>query len=233
MAQGFKRYLGRELKKKEREEYRRTLKALREKARAEKADRAKRLRAAKRACNRRVGEAKRLAQAEFQRARELALEAQKKATALRHAARQAKREAAREKCRLDREHIEAEAKAKIEQAEREAAAERAFRAELAGMAKAQRSKPRVTSRERRDESDDEVRDNLPAELLLLWEREKRRIKATPKRTRTEAFLEWVHEHPDAQLEAQLGALPSDEEMRRAEAAYMAERRGMVEAEVPF
>lgn len=46
------------------------------------------------------------------------------------------------------------------------------------------------------ESDDEVRRNISDELRPAWEKMKRRIKAGPRRTRTEAFLEWVHDHPN-------------------------------------
>ncbi len=55
--------------------------------------------------------------------------------------------------------------------------------------------------ELRAESDDEVRRNLAddRELAALWRatKNKARFKATPTRSRTEAFLEYVHDHPEA------------------------------------
>lgn len=51
-------------------------------------------------------------------------------------------------------------------------------------------------RERAQESDDEVRRNLPHELVPVFERVKGQIKAGPRRSRTEAFLEWVHDNQD-------------------------------------
>ena len=51
------------------------------------------------------------------------------------------------------------------------------------------------------ESDDEVRRNLTPDLAIVWEVVKGRpgMRASKRRTRTEAFLEWVHDHAgDAQ-----------------------------------
>jgi hypothetical protein len=56
-------------------------------------------------------------------------------------------------------------------------------------------KPKVSKAVRRSESDDEVRANLPADLVPLLERVKRSIKAGPRQSRTEAFLEYAEEHP--------------------------------------
>lgn len=44
------------------------------------------------------------------------------------------------------------------------------------------------------ESDDEVRRNLPEDLGHVWQRVKSRIRGGPRRTRTEAFLEWAEEN---------------------------------------
>lgn len=50
--------------------------------------------------------------------------------------------------------------------------------------------------ERRSESDDEVRANIPRELVPAFERVKRSIKPSDRRTRTEAFLQWVHDNEE-------------------------------------
>ncbi len=55
---------------------------------------------------------------------------------------------------------------------------------------------RATARERREEDDDAVRANLPSELVPVFDKVSRRIKGGPRRTRTEAFLEWAEENPD-------------------------------------
>ena len=47
------------------------------------------------------------------------------------------------------------------------------------------------------ESDSEVVNNLPHDMLPVWRAVKSKIKGTPRRSRTEAFFEWVAEHePD-------------------------------------
>lgn len=53
--------------------------------------------------------------------------------------------------------------------------------------------------ELRGEADDRVRFNIGDDpyLLALFEKVKRQIKASPFRTRTEAFFEYVHDNPEA------------------------------------
>lgn len=46
------------------------------------------------------------------------------------------------------------------------------------------------------ESDDEVRANLPPELVPVFDAHRARFKDSPKMSRTEAFLHWVSENPD-------------------------------------
>ena len=92
-------------------------------------------------------------------------------------------------------------RAKIEgtTAERSAFAEyadaRALRRQLASTER-KRAQQRTTKRERTAEDDDEVRSNLPAELVPVFDLVAKQIKAGPRRSRTEAFLEWAEEHPE-------------------------------------
>lgn len=60
----------------------------------------------------------------------------------------------------------------------------------------------TTTKERRQESDDEVARNVGAELLQVWEKHKRRFGQPRNKSRTEAFLEWVEENPGEVLETQ-------------------------------
>jgi hypothetical protein len=82
-------------------------------------------------------------------------------------------------------------------------------------------RPRLAkAKTRRDESDDEVRGNIPPELAYLFERVKRSIHGSARKTRTEAFLDYAHEHPDeelAALEDRTDALirEHEEKLRRA------------------
>lgn len=61
------------------------------------------------------------------------------------------------------------------------------------------------------ESDDDVRQNLPPRLLRVWEKHKRGIKGDARRTRTEAFLDWVEENADEVAAELADDEPSDDE----------------------
>lgn len=60
-----------------------------------------------------------------------------------------------------------------------------------------RKKSRTTAAERRAESDDEVERNLPPELVAVFRAVKATIRPRPKMTRTEVFLHWAEENPEA------------------------------------
>ena len=102
-------------------------------------------------------------------------------------------------------------KDRIGRARAELEAERKFRREMRRIEGYQRERTRelagkrprgaLAAAERRGESDDEVEGNLEPELVSLWRRVKARIKGGPRRTRTEAFLEYAQEHPGEVLEA--------------------------------
>lgn len=70
---------------------------------------------------------------------------------------------------------------------------------------------RATARERREEDDDAVRSNLPSDLVPVFDKVRRSIKGSPKRTRTEAFLEWAEENPDEIIGVQQAQ--ADKELR--------------------
>lgn len=69
--------------------------------------------------------------------------------------------------------------------------------------------PKATAHERAQEDDDAVRSNLPAELVPVFDKVKKSIKGSPRRTRTEAFLEWAEENPDEILAVQQAAADRD------------------------
>lgn len=126
---------------------------------------------------------------------------------------EAERQAAREVCARRKLEVQAEALTDIQRAERILEEERQLRRELA-RAEAQfqkKSRARSTAKERRQESDDEVRGNLPPELVPVFDRVRRRIKATPRKSRTEAFLEWAEENA-----AEVVAMQSDDAARDVE-----------------
>lgn len=81
--------------------------------------------------------------------------------------------------------------------------ERTFQRQLRQLERhgASAKKTRSTKAERKHESDDEVRYNLPAELLPLYEKIKRTLRVPAGMSRTEAVLHYAEEHPDEVLEA--------------------------------
>jgi hypothetical protein len=93
----------------------------------------------------------------------------------------------------------------ILRARAELLAEKKYQADLRRIERAnlkrRQEAPRVTRIERQAESDDEVRSNLPPELVALFERVKRGIKASPRMSRTESFLHYAEENPDEVLAA--------------------------------
>lgn len=69
---------------------------------------------------------------------------------------------------------------------------------------------RTTAAERRAESDEDVAANLPPSLVGVWRRVERwRFKAGPRRSRTEAFLEWAQENPGEVWAMQSDAADAD------------------------
>lgn len=111
---------------------------------------------------------------------------------------------------------------------------------------AREPKKRLTAAEAKRDSDDAVASDLPPELLPVWAVMKRTIHGSRNRTRTEAFLDWVHESPDevwsivnAHTEKKLEALERQErehyrEMRRAERYRRTpEKMARDLADVPF
>lgn len=79
----------------------------------------------------------------------------------------------------------------------------------AQLAAAERARLRLAERVR--ESDDDVRRNVSGDLAIVWERVKHRIRPSSRRTRTEAFLEWVQEH-----EAEAGRILDEHAAERFE-----------------
>lgn len=108
---------------------------------------------------------------------------------------------------------------KIKRTRSELADERGFQASMRRAARharerAREDRARVSAAERRAESDSEVRNNLPPDLVPVFDKVRRTIKATPRRSRTETFLEWAQEHPAIVHEVKDAAWARD--MRRLE-----------------
>lgn len=80
--------------------------------------------------------------------------------------------------------------------------------------------PKITLAEKRRESDDEVRNNLTADLIPVWDAVKAKIKPSARMSRTEAFLQWAHDH-SAEVH-EIIAQHTDEEGERAWREMLAE-----------
>lgn len=92
-------------------------------------------------------------------------------------------------------------------------------------------KVRKASRERESESDDEVRRDIPPELVGVFNKVRRSIKGSDRRTRSEAFLEWAEENP-----GEIYAMQEQEaarEINRLVKEYQREAGGKADEHVPF
>jgi hypothetical protein len=161
-------------------------------------------------------------------ARELAkaIRARKRAEAL--AEIEAVRSQSRNACEVRKVEVREGTRDTLQRAAAALAAEREHQALLQRwetppkLAGAKRSGGRVRA-ERAAESDSEVEHNIPPELVPVFRRVRAKIKSSPRRTRTEAFLEWAQSHPgdviaitDAQLERDVAKLVAEEARLRRE-----------------
>lgn len=149
------------------------------------------------------------------------------------------REQARSSCSASRAAVREETDPMVARARNMLELERGNQRQLAAWTRP--TAPARTTREKRSESDDEVRANIddPA-LWPVWEAVKHKIKARGRTTRSEVFAEWVHGHSaevyefqNAELERQIAALELEEKqtLRRLKKAG-ATKRELLEA-VPF
>jgi hypothetical protein len=156
---------------------------------------------------------------------------------------QSERQAARNACKADLAAARA-LQSHVEQARAKLAAEQRFRREMRRIERSNRERrselaPKRAHRERMTESDDEVRANIPPELVGLFERVKRSIRGSERQSRTEAFLHYAEEHPSevlAAIEDRTEAVIAALEAREREAARALRRpipRAVLEEVVPF
>lgn len=120
---------------------------------------------------------------------------------------QAERAEGREVCSTGKVNAKSKGLELEGRAKRTLKEERIFQRQIrnAGKTKPQRS----TARERSQEDDEAVRSNLPAELVPVFDKHRKAFRDTPKRSRTEAFLEWAEENPDEILAVQQAQADKD------------------------
>lgn len=99
-------------------------------------------------------------------------------------------------CELKKEEIERSSGERLSELSAELREEKTLSEQLKRTARSKSKAIRKTSAiERRQESDDEVRANIPEELVPVFDAVRKEISGGPRRSRTEAFLEWVEAHP--------------------------------------
>ncbi|HEY6459058.1 MAG TPA: hypothetical protein VIY73_02875 [Polyangiaceae bacterium] len=134
------------------------------------------------------------------------------------------RAAAKETCSI-RQNEARRITDRIKRVRAELDAERSFQRDMRRIERANRHRTnaahRATAAELRSQSDDEVRANIPDDLIPLWERVKRSIRGSDRKSRTEAFLQYAEEHPHEileMLEDRTDALVQELEARERETA---------------
>jgi hypothetical protein len=151
------------------------------------------------------------------------------------------KKAAREACDARKAKVKEDVKSDVARARAELKEERAYQREIRNIEAnvRKRERPRSSAKERRQESDDAVRQNIPAELLPLFEKVKRQIKGSDRESRTEAFLHYAEENPgelDALIEASAEREIARLEREEAKEAKRLRGRGFSAADleaVPF
>jgi hypothetical protein len=185
---GFRKRATQEARRLQAQIRRETMAELRRKIRDARKQRREALRAVRRLCR-----AGRLRMRENVKAYKLAERARLRADV------QAMRLGARNKCKARLARVKELGGRKLEQARKEKLErerlERELRA-IEGRARKRDTSRGVSRRETAGESDDEVRQNLPAELLPVFNRIRRSVRGGPKHSRTEAFLQWAEENPE-------------------------------------
>lgn len=197
-ARRQKRWLAREIAKEHKRKDREKLVQLRQKIRGVKARRKAALTLVRSACRRGRVSARTRAKERVRQIREEARSAIK-------TARAEETSKARARCRARKERVKSAAMGATQRRKHLHAAEQHMQRELRRIeawAKGRKMHQRRTAQEARQESDDEVRQNLPEELLPLFERVKRQIKASSRQSRTESFLKYAEENPHEIVDAQ-------------------------------
>jgi hypothetical protein len=107
------------------------------------------------------------------------------------------REAAHRSCERSKQHATAYTADSVTRAAKHLTHELAYQRELAALAKRPKLcavAHRKAAKEKRHESDDEVRGNISPELVPVFDKYKAKFSGSPRRSRTEHFVEWASEH---------------------------------------
>lgn len=104
-----------------------------------------------------------------------------------------KRRELNESCRTRQTVAKASGNARVSDGRAKLLEERGFESKMRAHERPRRL--RSTTGERRQESDDEVRSNLEPAMVRVFDAVRKQIKGTPRKSRTEAFMQWAEENP--------------------------------------
>ncbi len=200
-AEGKKnrRELMRQIAKEHKRRDRELLLKLRAKIRDVKARRKKAMCMVKGSCRRGRALAKQIATAKVKAIRE---RARQEITETRNA----EKLKARAACKARKEQVKRAAMSSTARRRETLRAERALQAELKRIENWTRERKKAhrqtSAKEAREESNDAVRSNIPAELRPLFERVKGSIHGSSRQSRTEEFLKYAEEHPSEVVDTQ-------------------------------
>jgi hypothetical protein len=139
---------------------------------------------------------------------------------------QAERLAVRQECDVDLSKARA-IKDEIESSKAKVEAERKYQRQMRHLDRVHRDRLRThkktSARELREESDDLVRGNIDASLVPLFNRIKRQITGSARKTRTEEFLHWCEENPN-----DVAAILEEENEKKLRELEKEERKAMRE-----
>lgn len=148
----------------------------------------------------------------------------------------AERKALSISCANRRAQAQGDARANVEQRRRQIgvvdAEERIYRDVAALDRKGGPTVRKARARARQAESDDEVRANLPPELVPVFDAVRKGIKGTARKSRTEAFLQMAEENPGEVYALQSAQAERDVERLIAEQQRL-ERLERRRSAVPF
>jgi hypothetical protein len=144
------------------------------------------------------------------------------------AKREAARAGARERCSTGVKKVVEEYDPKLKKSGAELAEERKHQREIQRIEAAnkdrEKKRPKKSAGERLHEADQEVVQNLPPELIPVWHHFKDKVKGSKRRSRYEAFMDFVHDHPEAIVFVnQRIEKETEKKLAREQAKYYAER----------
>lgn len=144
------------------------------------------------------------------------------------AKRDVARAGARERCTAGVKKVVDEYDPKIKKVSGELGEERKHQREIQRIEAAnkdrEKKRPKKTAGERLQEHDEEVIKNLPPELIPVWHTFKYKAKGSKRRSRYEAFMDYLHDNPQVIDYVQQQIEKSNEKkLAREQAKYYAER----------